>query len=142
MSRKSDRDRERERERERERRRAAIRAQIRQWEGKLATVKAQIAGLTREQSHLNTYLGEWETQKGIYNGNEILSEVVIVNLFEGVCADAIKEELTASVAEMDQTHGKVSGLNGNVGAQISRLKEYEAVINAKLAALRRELASI
>ena len=127
---------------ERARRRAAIQSQIQQWNTKLTTVNSQIADLTAEQSNLNTYLGDWDTQKSIYNGSEILSEVVIVNIFEGVCADTIKAEFSASITEMDETHSKVSGLNGNVGAQISRLNQYISVINTKLTSLRNELSSI
>lgn len=127
---------------ERARRRAAIQSQIQQWNTKLTTVNSQIAGLTAEQSNLSTYLGDWDTQKSIYSGSEILSEVVIVNVFEGVCADKIKADFSASITEMDETHSKVSGLNGNVGAQISRLNQYVSVINTKLASLRNELSSI
>lgn len=127
---------------ERARRRAAIQSQIQQWNTKLTTVNSQIAGLTAEQSNLSTYLGDWDTQKSIYSGSEILSEVVIVNVFEGVCADKIKADFSASITEMDESHSKVSGLNGNVGAQISRLNQYVSVINTKLASLRNELSSI
>lgn len=127
---------------ERARRRAAIQSQIQQWNTKLTTVNSQIASLTAEQSNLSTYLGDWDTQKSIYSGSEILSEVVIVNVFEGVCADKIKADFSASITEMDESHSKVSGLNGNVGAQISRLNQYVSVINTKLASLRNELSSI
>ena len=127
---------------ERARRRAAIQSQIQQWNTKLTTVNSQITSLTTEQSNLNTYLGDWDTQKSIYSGSEILSEVVIVNVFEGVCADQIKADFSASITEMDQTYNEVSGLNGNVGAQISRLNQYVSVINTKLTSLRNELSSI
>lgn len=127
---------------ERARKRAYIQSQIHYWDTKLSKVNSQIAGLTAEQSNLNTYLGDWDTQKSIYSGSEILSEVVIVNIFEGVCADKIKADFLSSVTEMDQTHSKVGGLNGNVGTQISRLNQYVSVINAKLTSLRNELSSI
>lgn len=100
---------------ERARRRAAIQAEINMWNGKLARVESQIASLTTEQSNLNTYLGDWETQKSIYSGSEILSEVVIVNVFEGVCADSIKADFTDSITEMDQTHSDVGGMIGTWG---------------------------
>lgn len=127
---------------ERARRRAYIQSQIQYWDTKLSKVNSQIAGLTAEQSNLSTYLGDWDTQKSIYSSSEILSEVVIVNVFEGVCADKMKAEFSASITEMDQTHSGVSGLNGNVGVQISRLNQYVSVINTKLTSLRNELSSI
>lgn len=127
---------------ERARRIAALQAEIHQWDSKLATVSSQKESLTTEQSNLNTCLGDWDAQKRIYNGNEILSEVVILNVFEGVCADRIKADFTDSMEEMDRTCSSVGGMNGNVGVQISRLNQYISVINAKLTSLRNELNSI
>lgn len=127
---------------ERARRRAAIQYQIQQWNTKLSRANSQLSGLTAEQSNLNTYLGDWDTQKKIYSGNQTLSDVVIKNIFEGMCADKTKDKFSASITEMDQTYSKVSGLNGNVGMQISRLNQYISNINAKLSMLRNELNSI
>ena len=129
-------------EAERARRRAAIQAEIDKWNNKLTTVQSQKTSLTAQQANLNLYMGDWDTQKTAYNGNDILTEVVILNVFEGVCADKIKEELTASVTQMDQTYSRVSGLNGNVGLQISRLNEYITFIDEKITALKNELNSI
>lgn len=127
---------------ERARRRAAIQSQINQWDDKLLWVNSQLSGLEAEQSKLNTYLGDWGTQKKMYSGNDILSEVVIVNVFEGVCADKIKSDFSACIKNMDWTCGEVYGLNGNVGAQIVRLRQYASTISARLTSLRNELNSI
>lgn len=129
-------------EAERARKRAAIQAEINNWNNKLTTVQSQKTSLTAQQANLNLYMGNWDTQKTTYNGNDILTEVVILNVFEGVCADTMKEKLTDSVAQMDQTYSGVSGLKSNVGLQISRLNEYITFINEKLTALRSELNSI
>ncbi|MBD5495763.1 MAG: hypothetical protein HDR12_15720 [Lachnospiraceae bacterium] len=129
-------------EAERARRRAAIQAEIDKWNNKLTTVQSQKTSLTAQQANLNLYMGDWDTQKTAYNGNDILTEVVILNVFEGVCADKIKEELTASVTQMDQTYSRISGLNGNVGLQISKLNEYITFIDEKITALKNELNSI
>lgn len=127
---------------ERAKRRKAIESQIEQWDNKLTTVQSQLSGLATERSNLNTYLGDWDRQKSIYSGNEILSEVVVVNIFEGVCADRVKADFSDSIKEMDQTCSRVSGLNGNVNLQIERLNQYISVINTNLASLRNELSSI
>lgn len=127
---------------ERARRKKAIESQIEQWNDKLTTVQSQLSGLTTERSNLNTYLGDWDRQKSIYSGNEILSEVVVANVFEGVCADRVKAAFSDSIKEMDQTCSMVSGLNANVNLQIERLNQYISVINTNLASLRNELSSI
>lgn len=125
-----------------ETRRKEIQRKIDEWNEKLNKVKLQKANLGLQQIILNTYMRKWDTQKTTYSGNDILTEVVILNVFEGVCADTMKEKFTNSVTQMDQTYSGVSGLNGNVGLQISRLDEYITLINEKLTALRSELNSI
>lgn len=125
-----------------ETRRKEIQRKIDEWNEKLNKVKLQKANLGLQQIILNTYMRKWDTQKTTYSGNDILTEVVILNVFEGVCADTMKEKFTNSVTQMDQTYSGVSGLNGNVGLQISRLDEYITLINGKLTALRSELNSI
>ena len=133
---------ERRAEQERENRRNALREQIRQWDGKLSNVNSQITALSAERSRLDACLGDWDAQKNTYNGNQILSEVVIVNVFEGVCADRIKTDLEQCMAKMNQTRASVGGLNGNVSAQIARLGQYVSFIKGKLSTLNSELSSI
>lgn len=122
--------------------RALIQFQINQLNTTLTQVNAQISNLTTEQTNLGTYLGEWNAQKSRYNGNDILSDVVIVNVFEGVCADKIKENMEECISEMDQTYSGVNGLKSNVGRQISRLNQYVLDINAKLTTLKAQLNSL
>lgn len=119
-----------------------LRLNFNYWNTELSEVNSQITELTAVQSNLSAYLGEWDTQKSIYDGSENLSEVVRVNVFEGVCADKIKADFSACITEMDGTYSKVSGLNENVGAQIARLNQYLSVIHTKLAYLRKKLGCI
>lgn len=128
--------------RERERRRAAVQRKIDDWSGKLSDVTSQISALGTEKGNLETYMEEWEAQKSKYNGNNILSEVVIVNTFEGVCADNIKDDFTEAVTAMDWTYNGVNVMRGDIDTQIARLNEYKATINSKLTSLRNELNSI
>lgn len=129
-------------EAERARKRAAIQSKIDEWKNKLTKVQSQQTSLTTQQTNLNTYLGEWDTQKTTYNGNDILKDVVIINVFEGVCADNIKTDFTYCITQMDKTYGVVSGLNAHLGEQIGRLNQYKSSINAQLSSLEAELRSI
>lgn len=128
--------------RERERRRNHLRKQIGEWEGKLNNVTSQITDLEKEKQNLETYLGDWEGQKRKYDGNDVLSEVVIVNVFEGVCADNIRDDFSGCITKMEKTYNGVSRLKDNNDRQIARLNEYRAEILAKLTSLRNELSSI
>lgn len=121
---------------------AELKAQILTWETKLKKVKSQMTSLTTQNTNLNTYLGEWETQKKIYNESATLSEVVIVNVFEGVCADKIKVKFQKCITTMNGTYNSVNNLTGIVSLQIARLKQYETYINSKLTLLKTELSSL
>lgn len=123
-------------------RRAKLKKEIDNWNKELSKVTTQISDLEKEKQNLETYLGEWEEQKRKYNGNTILSEVVIVNLFEGICADNIKDDFAEAVAAMDWTYNGVNVMKGDVGTQIAKLHQYEAVINTKLTSLQNELDAI
>lgn len=129
-------------ERAREMKRKYLQGQINDWNGKLSEVKKQITGLETEKKNLVTYLREWEEVKKPYNNNDVLSEVVIINLFEGVCADNIKDDFTEMVEDMDQRYNMTGGMENNINVQIRKLQEYETLINNKLASLRNELNAI
>lgn len=121
-----------------------------------AAIKAKIEKLIIQRSEVEYYrdtfdewrkkleesLEEWEEQKINYSGNDTLSDVVIENVFEGVCADKIKADLTASVTQMDDTCNKISGLIGNVGLQIDELNNRINIINGEIASLENQLNSI
>lgn len=134
--------REAEEEAAREARRQEIMKEIRGLEDCRKNVEKQIADLEREQKSLNDSITNWRVMETASHDIEILSEVVIINVFEGVCADAMKEELAGCVAEMNQTCGNVEGLNGHVGTQIGRLLEYVMDINGKISSLQREYDSL
>ncbi len=129
-------------EEERRQRRREIEKKIREWEEKLRIVEAQIAALTDENAKLGQCLSDWNTQKSKCSASEILSEVVVLNVFEGVCADQIKTDLEACLTKMDGTCSNVTGLSGSISNQIARLQEYASLIQTKLSALRSELNSI
>lgn len=133
---------EEERARAREKRRAEINREMTQLNSTINSVNNQIYNLTLEQTHLNKYLEEWGAQKALCSQNDILSEIVILNVFEGVCADKMKQEFHRGVAEMDLTCGNIATLNGKVSAQIARLNQYVSNINTRLTSLRNELNSL
>ena len=131
-----------EEERAREQRRVEINREMTQLNSTINNVNNQIYNLTVEQTHLNTYLEEWGAQKALCNQNDILSEVVIRNVFEGVCADKMKQEFHSGVAEMDLTCGNIATLNSRVSAQIAILNQYVSIIDTRLTSLRNELNSL
>lgn len=121
---------------------ALLQLQITRKNQELTKVNQQIASLSSEHGKLGTTLADWCTQKADYSGNEVVSEVVILNIFEGKCADALKEELTSCVEEMDKTYSGVTSLNTQVNVQIGRLRERVSIIGQELRDLQLELNSL
>ncbi len=115
-------------------------AQISATNGILTTVKGWVSTLIREQGNLNSYIEDWVTQKAIYDSNENLSEVVITNVFEGVCADTIKTELADCITIMEQTCSDASTLSADLTLQIAKLNEYIAQLNSQLTSLNYQMS--
>lgn len=119
---------------------AFYKAQISLTNGMLTTVKGWVSALIREQGNLNSYIEDWATQKVIYDSNENLSEVVITNVFEGVCADTIKTELADCITIMEQTCSDASTLSADLTLQIAKLNEYIAQLNSQLTSLNYQMS--
>lgn len=127
---------------EKERKRKEINEKIQALEQERAGVTEQIEKLEAERLKMHSYQKMWEEKKHKYDGNDILSEVVIVNIFEGVCADKLKNDLSSCIQEMDRTYSKAGGFKENIGAQIKRLNRYISDINADISGLKLKLLFI
>lgn len=130
----------RDNEEEKSFRRAYYQTQINATNVILTTVKGWVSTLIREQGNLNSHVEDWAAQKAIYDANENLSEVVITNVFEGVCADTIKTELTECITIMEQTCSGASTLSADLTLQIAKLNEYIAKLNSQLTSLNYQMS--
>lgn len=119
---------------------AYYQAQISVTNGMLTTVKGWVSTLIREQGNLNSYIEAWATQKAVYDSNENLSEVVITNVFEGVCADTIKTELTDCITAMEKTSSAASTLSADLTLQIAKLSEVVSQLNSLLTSLNYQMS--
>lgn len=133
---------EEEEEERREEERRRIQGEIDHLTGIQNTVDAQIAALSGQDSDLTECLHEWRAEKSRYYGIDIVSEVVIPNVFEGNCADYLKEKIAEGVMAMDDTCMQIEGLQSDVGSQIGRLEEYVWDIGCQISNLEEELARV
>ncbi len=129
-----------EEEREAERRR--IQAEIDELSGIQDGVDNQISELENEKSQLDECLATWNTAKTNYQSNENAYAVVVLNITEGNCADALKEKLSEGMTLMDGTYGNIVSLEGNIDSQISKLQAYSDELGREIDSLEAELASI
>lgn len=122
--------------------RAKLQKEIDNWNKELSKIKPIRSRLIKEQSFLSRLLSEWEIQKNKCEGNLILSEIVLVNRFEGECADQIKEDFTACVVDMNNTYLNTGTLRDDDGAQITKLDQYISFINNRITSLTNEKNAI
>lgn len=128
--------------RERERKRKKLQAEIDRWNAKLSEVRSLVLRLEKEMHYLGRKMDEWAAYKNRCKGNLLLSEVAIINRFEGTSADTIKENFTSCVGEMNNTYLRTDRLRDDGNAQIQRLNQYISFINDKIMSLTRELNAI
>lgn len=131
-----------EEEARKEKKRRELRAKINGLKDDLSGVEGIKLRLEKEMYYLGRKMDEWEVHKNRCKGNLLLSEVVILNRFEGVCADKIKQDFTASVMEMNNTYLKTGRLLEDGDIQIQRLNQYISSLNDRIESLTRELNSI
>lgn len=128
--------------RERERKRNALKAQIERFKGELSKAEGIKLRLQKGKRSLERQLEAWVVHKNRCSGELVLSEIVVVNKFEGGCADQVKKEFTSCVKEMNITYAKTERLRDDVDAQIQKLGQYIAYINSRISSLTRELNAI
>lgn len=125
-----------------ERKRRELRAKINGLKDELSGVEGIKLRLEKEMYYLGRKMDEWEVHKNRCKGNLLLSEVVILNRFEGVCADEVKKDFTARVMEMNNTWLMTGRLREDGSAQIQKLNQYISTLNDRIESLTRELNSI
>lgn len=123
-------------------RRAQIRGEITKWQTVVTKCDALITRLQEENSNLGDFVSEWDTQYTVYAQNPVTEQVVITNVFEGVCADQIKEKLHMAVQDMENTKGSMNVLSSSVGSQITTLSNYRNGAAGKITSLQSQLASL
>lgn len=123
-------------------RRTAIRQEIGHWQLVIEKCNDLISRLQTENSNLAGYLSDWQAQYNTYVQNPVTEQVVITNIFEGVCADKIKSKLSTAVNDMVNTESSGNTLSTNVGNQITAISNYESTVYTKITSLQSELASL
>lgn len=103
-----------------------------------AITKAKIAGKQRELEKCNALKAKllaerrcqssqrdaWNRQYAIYQSSEIASQVVITNVFEGVCAEALRESMEEAINGMEHTKMQIGDLLADLDCQIKKLDWY------------------
>lgn len=94
------------------------------------------------QTELDRARDGWERAYASYESNTNLKDVVVTDVFEGVIAEKLKEELPEVLQYMLITDEKAASVSGNTTLQINNLDSYILVLQSKLDAVVAQMASL
>lgn len=122
-------------------REAAITRQINELHGSIAKTRKVRNDLSNSNAAIGNELRQWTDRYNVFRSSP-MSEVVVTDKYEGESAEKIKMRLPDMLQIMEKTKLSAEGVQREIGVQISRLDTYIAAQEAKIAALRRELAAL
>ena len=94
------------------------------------------------QQELDRAREQWEKAYVSYENNTNLKEVVVTDVFEGVIAEKLKEELPEALQYMLITDEKAASVSQDTTLQINNIDSYILVLQSKLDAVIARMASL
>lgn len=119
-----------------------INNEISELESEILILEGLRDSFREEESTLQDINENWHNRKNIYLAIEIVREVQVPRRFEGTTATNLKKELPEGIKAGDENSKNANNVIGGIGHQIALLGEEIIRLRAKLAELRRELASL
>ncbi len=84
----------------------------------------------------------WETEYGIYQNSSLAEDIMMVNHFEGLAAEQLAVGFPDEVGKININAGKTAEVSAGIEHVLSAIDTYIELLNAKIAALRSELAAL
>lgn len=118
-----------------------IKGQIDELDAKITEARTIKIELRNSDTALNNTLLQWTSRYRAFQASP-MSEVVVVDKFEGESAEKIRASLPSAIEEMEATQASTESVQGEIDVQITKLDEYIAMLREKIAALRSEMAAL
>ncbi len=84
----------------------------------------------------------WETEYDMYKGSSLAEEIMMVNHFEGLAAEQLAAGFPDEVTQINVNAGKTADISAGIESVLSAIDTYIELLNAKIEALRNELAAL
>lgn len=84
----------------------------------------------------------WETEYDIYKSSSLAEDIMMVNHFEGLAAEQLAGCFPDEVNKINVNAGKTAEVSAGIDHVLSAIDKYIELLNAKIAALRDELAGL
>ncbi|MCM1424446.1 MAG: hypothetical protein NC415_11635 [bacterium] len=118
-----------------------INKQIAELDDLVAEARSIKVELKNSDMALNNPLLQWTSRYRAFQASP-MSEVVVVDKFEGESAERIRAALPSAIEEMEATQAATESVQGEIDVQITKLDEYIDMLGEKIAALRSEMAAL
>lgn len=84
---------------------------------------------------------DWKTELSNFEASE-MSEIVVINKYEGTSAEAILGKLPAAINEMQNTSSEAAAIQGEIATQLEKLDKYIEPLEEQIDELKKQLAEI
>lgn len=98
--------------------------------------------LKAAKTRLDNAIEDWGRAYKAYENNTNLKEVVVADVFEGVIAEKLREELPETIQYMVTSDRKAASVSANTALQINNLDSYILVLQTRLNAVLAQMASL
>lgn len=98
--------------------------------------------IERVKGQIDRESKSWETEYGIYQNSSLAEDIMMVNHFEGLAAEQLAAGFPDEVGKININAGKTAEVSAGIGHVLSAIDTYIELLNAKIAALRSELAAL
>lgn len=109
---------------------------------KISEAREIMDGLRDCQRNIINITEDWENTYSSFQTVPINADVVVIDVFEGVIAEAMGGEIPEVAEKMNNTCGLMKSLCSNIAEQIKRLQEYIEKLQQQIQSLYMELSAI
>lgn len=118
-----------------------IMKQIGELRDKIRDARTVKTSLKNSDTAISNTLMRWTSRYNAFQSSP-MSEVVVTDKFEGESAEKIRTRLPEAIQAMAVTQSSTENVRGEISVQITKLDEYIAELEEKIAALMASLAAI
>ncbi|NLL78920.1 MAG: hypothetical protein GX234_03850 [Clostridiales bacterium] len=129
-------------EAEKRRKKRELERKIRKLEGKIKEAEKLQEDFEDCEKEINTSGEDWRDGRARFLKSQIARQVVVNDLFEGVIAERLSQDIPDVMLLMNRTVSKMDELKKKISRQVKKLEEYIKKLEKEKRALERQLAAL
>lgn len=129
-------------EAERRRKKKELERKIRRLEGEIKKAEELKEDFEDCEKGIDAAGEDWSEGRKKFIKSQIARQVVVTDLFEGVIAEQLSQDIPDAMLLMNRTVSEMKSLNRKVSHQIEKLEKYIKKLEKEKRALERQLAAL